>query len=709
MAVVSGTVMAAKMLLKALAKKFTKKAIVKTVKKGIKKKVKSKVKSKIKDKLLGKKKDKRQAAKNIMQEQGEWSGGGAIVATAQPTSALIPSGGDKGGALATIDKEGGDKGPVDFNKMAQKLDNIAGMTGAISMMTKVEEKQAKDQNDARKIAKNKRDKEAREAKLESKGGGIGSSVKAGIVAKAKDPLAAAIKFFVNIALGGIVFGIINVIQNAKKIWEALKKGFLDFFWIIRAVLFKGFAFKGIGKGIQQLGKVIKGLGKLIVTPFEKAAGLLKTAFSKVGKGVSTFIGNIVKAPLKWAKSIIANAGKFLKNLPGVKQVGNLVGKVGGGIKNVAGKIGGGFKAAKSFVTGGIKNVAGKVGGAFQSGKTWAGNVAKKGLKSAKGFLGKGFKAAKGFLGFGAKAGKAAGKTGGKVGGKILKGGIGKIAKRGALKLLGKGAVKTIGKVFGRIPVIGPLMVALASMLSGDPPKQILFKALGAALGGLVGSFIPIPVLGTILGEMVGEFVGDLFYTLISGGGVDGVVEKVKKKAQQILQGGQAAAKWLGGGISRFIKNVLTTDAIDVKSGKPKGIRMALTKGTKIFGLYNFFKDLGMAEGKNGQIDKFPNLLNILNPIKYSSLMFKSFFPPSEEKAEVVAANMGGNSVDAGADAVAQDDPTQEGDETIIMETPSGGSGGSSGGGGGTKVLVLGSGDTLNSYYKAQVKQKLATV
>ena len=190
MAVVSGTVMAAKMLLKALAKKMTKKAIAKTVKKGIKKKVKSK----IKDKLLGKKKDKRQAAKNIMQEQGEWSGGGAIVATAQPTSALIPSGGDKGGALATLDKEGGDKGPVDFNKMAQKLDNIAGMTGAISMMTKVQEDQAKDQVDARKIAKNKRDKEAREAKLESKGGGIGSSVKAGIVAKAKNPLAMAIRF-----------------------------------------------------------------------------------------------------------------------------------------------------------------------------------------------------------------------------------------------------------------------------------------------------------------------------------------------------------------------------------------------------------------------------------------------------------------------------------------------------------------------------------
>ena len=473
------------MLLKALAKKMTKKAITSSVKKKVKGAVKKKIKSKIKDKLLGKKKDKRQAAKNIMQEQGEWSGGGAIVATAQPISALIPSGGDKGGALATIDKEGGDKGPVDFSKMSQKLDNIVGMTGAIAMMSKVQEDQAKDEVDARKIAKNKRDKEAREAKLESKKG-IGSSVKAGVVAKAKDPLAMAIRFFVNIALGSIVFGIVNVIQNAKQIWETLKKGFLDFFWIIRAVLFKGFAFKGIGKGIEALGKVVKGLGKLIVTPFEKAAGLLKTAFSKVGKGVSTFIGNIVKAPLKWARSIIANAGKFLKNLPGVKQVGNLVGKVGGGIKNVAGKIGGGiqkvagkigggFKAAKSFVTGGIKGAKDFVGKGIKGVK----DIAGKGLSKAKGFLGKGFKAAKGFLGLG---GKAAGKTGGKVGGKILKGGLGKIAKRGALKLLGKGAVKTIGKVFGRIPVIGPLMVALASMLSGDPPKQTLFKAVGAALG-----------------------------------------------------------------------------------------------------------------------------------------------------------------------------------------------------------------------------------
>ena len=113
MALVSTTVM----VLKGLLKQFSKKAI----KGAIKKKVKGKVKSKIKDKLLGKKKDKRQTAKNIMQEMGEFPGGGAIVATAQPTTSLIPSGGSKGGALATIDKGGdGKKSSIDFKAMSQK-------------------------------------------------------------------------------------------------------------------------------------------------------------------------------------------------------------------------------------------------------------------------------------------------------------------------------------------------------------------------------------------------------------------------------------------------------------------------------------------------------------------------------------------------------------------------------------------------------------
>ena len=67
-------------------------------------------------------------------------------------------------------------------------------------------------------------------------------------------------------------------------------------------------------------------------------------------------------------------------------------------------------------------------------------------------------------------------------------------------------VKTVKGVFGRIPILGPIVVAVASLLAGEPIGQALFKGVGAALGGLLGSFIPIPVLGTLLGETLGTFV-----------------------------------------------------------------------------------------------------------------------------------------------------------------------------------------------------------
>ena len=69
---------------------------------------------------------------------------------------------------------------------------------------------------------------------------------------------------------------------------------------------------------------------------------------------------------------------------------------------------------------------------------------------------------------------------------------------------------------GRIPIIGPIITGIVSILSGDEPDQTLFK-IGGGLGGLLGTFIPIPVVGTLIGEIVGEYVGDLIYHLINGG------------------------------------------------------------------------------------------------------------------------------------------------------------------------------------------------
>ena len=40
--------------------------------------------------------------------------------------------------------------------------------------------------------------------------------------------------------------------------------------------------------------------------------------------------------------------------------------------------------------------------------------------------------------------------------------------------------------------------------------------------------------------------------------------------------------------------------------------------------------LDLLEVKDGQIDKFPNLLNILNPLKFYPLLFKSFFGKRDE-------------------------------------------------------------------------------
>ena len=63
-------------------------------------------------------------------------------------------------------------------------------------------------------------------------------------------------------------------------------------------------------------------------------------------------------------------------------------------------------------------------------------------------------------------------------------------------------MKGIAKGFSRIPIVGPLIVAVSSLLAGEPLGQAAFKGVGAAIGGLLGSFIPIPVIGTLLGKLL---------------------------------------------------------------------------------------------------------------------------------------------------------------------------------------------------------------
>jgi hypothetical protein len=130
-----------------------------------------------------------------------------------------------------------------------------------------------------------------------------------------------------------------------------------------------------------------------------------------------------------------------------------------------------------------------------------------------------------------------------------------------------GAVKGF---FSRIPILGPLVVAIVSLLSGEPPAQAAFKGIGAALGGALGTFIPIPILGTLLGEAIGSFVGDLLYY--------GIIEGDWKKAgkvfgqtlKAILSAGGKVLEYIGGVGKRFIDDFPMVDVPDFKLGSLVG-------------------------------------------------------------------------------------------------------------------------------------------
>jgi len=728
MAVFTGTALAIKAGLKMLAKGLTKKAIKGAIKKKVKDTVKDKVKSKIKDKLLGKKKDKRQTAKNIMQQAGEFPGGGALTVT--PTTSLIPTGGlQKGGALAVVDKDDkvGGSGKTDFQALSEKLDNIVGLTDGIVTVTSGIAQQRKDELAAIQERKKRQSKSDKEAKLEGgKKKGAGATAMKAIKDKAINPLTFILRFLAFTLVGGLVDFFLKNLTKIKDIWTGMVKGFNKFFWIIRGLLWEMKLPKAIGGGLKTIGEATKGIIKGFMSPFQKLNKAISGFFSTAGKGMSEWIGGIAKKikdivskPFQAVGKGLKTAGKFVSNLPGIKQTLNLgkniAGKVGGGIKAAKDFVGGGFKAAKNFVTGGIKGAKDFVGKGIKG----AANFVGKGVKGAKDFVGKGlkavggkiggaFKGIKGALGFGAKAGKVAGKAGGiaakagKIGGKLAK--------------MGGGIMKTAKGLFGRIPIIGPLMVALASMLAGDPPGQTAFKAIGTALGGLAGSFIPIPILGTILGEMLGEFVGDLMYSLILGGGPGEAVQKAKDKFKQVLTGGQAVVKWLGGGMKRYLENFLKETAIDIPEGG--GRWTAMTTVAKVLGLTKWLDGLGYV--KDGMVTKFPNLLQLLNPFKMGPILAKSFFPPNAE-GEGSGADIagGGQPAEIGkkeeknTEALeTQADYEKKQGDTIIMNNPPGGGGSGGGGGGGSSagtIIAVGSKDALNTYNKQKVTADLYKV
>ena len=290
----------------------------------------------------------------------------------------------------------------------------------------------------------------------------------------------------------------------------------------------------------------------------------------------------------------------------------------------------------------IKNTFNVIKGIFEkAGKflNWltrgkAGNLAKNVLGKGKNLLGK--------LGkFGGKAGKGIlTKVGAKVGGLAAKI-FGPAAKVVAPAI--KGAMTTVKGFFGKIPIIGPIIVGLVSLLSGEPLGQALFKTFGAAIGGMLGTFIPIPFIGTLIGEALGVFVGDLLYHLIVKRDPKAAFKMLKDTIMGIFKGGKAIFNWFAGGFSRFYQGIPKLKIPDFPKDPPKWIPGWVPRKKALWniltgGIKLVIGPLSLLMGK-----EIPILPWLINPANTVPLLIKSFFPPGGSDSGGGSLSMGGSS------------------------------------------------------------------
>ena len=491
MPAITGTVLVnlGKQLLKNMAKKAVKATAKKAVKSVVKKK---KVKGKdVAKKMFG----------------GEEKGGALAVI---PKADIVPS---SGGDLVKPDQTNGEivkvsgtaakeLGLTDFMESLTRVkDSVNGIKSAINDNNK----DTVDRIEAQRILNNDLKKKEREKNLESKKDGIGKKLISPVKKPAEDFLAKMARFAAMTILGSLIAALMGNARDVVLAFrigiEALKKGLPTLLKGVKALQ------SGIGKSFELALKPFKSLGKAVFEGF-------KTIGSKLFGWVSKSISNITQGIKNFGKNFVQTGSKVLKPITDV--IGNTVNRGKNFVKNTASK-------AKNFV----KNTAQNVGSKIK-------NVAKPVVSRVK---------------------DVAKTVGGKVG-KIGKF-IGKLFGKNAAKAAAGPGIKTLFKAMAkgakaiRIPVVGPLLVALRSMFAGDPMKQTLFKTAGAAIGGGLG--LALGPIGMIVGEIAGEFVGDVLYTGFSGeaGGWKAAGKKLKDKFMQILSGGKKVGKWLLNSIKRI--------------------------------------------------------------------------------------------------------------------------------------------------------------
>ena len=671
MAVISGTILT----LKLLAKQAIKKVSVNAIKGKAKDFVVNKAKDKIKSKFKKKKVKGKDVARKMM---GGGEKGGAL-ALSSPSGAIVPSPGgkisssslDKGGSLVAS-KSGGAK-ELGLEPFISSLTSVQESVDSIKKSLNDNNKDAEERLEKQRLLNAKLDKEDREAELENKKSGIGKK----LLGKGKDVadnfLARMTKFFTMTLLGMLVNGLIG---GARDVILAFRVGF-------ELLKKSGSTLSNtLGKFKNVLSTSLKSIGK----PFGKIGSSIKNLFVGLGDKVIGVVTDLISKAKQWADDAVKwlsktfpKATSFLKNIGG--KALNVAKTVGSKAANIAKTVGSKVSSASKFVG----NIGSKAANITKTVGSKAKNLVKTVGSKAKNLV---KTVSKPFVNVAKTVGGKALNVAKTVGGKALNvaKSVGGKASKWIAKLFGKGVAKAAAGPAGksifkalakgakaiRIPVIGPLLVAVTSMFSGDPIGKTLFKTIGTAVGGSIGLALPLPVPGNPLsmmaGELIGEYLGNMLHILFKGGGIKEVGAQLKKDLLSLFNVGKNIAKWIGGGISRFIKNVITTDPITIPEGL--GRRTAATKIAKFLGMYDWLSKQGFAGGKDGQIDKFPNFLNVLLPWKYVPLLGKSFFPPSEEgegSAEIgsQAANTDAEDVSESASYEDGADGAEEGDTVVV--------------------------------------------
>ena len=558
------------------------------------------------DKLLGRGKKKPQ------KPQAAEEKGGALAI--RPTTALLTSAPtgivpSPGGALATIGDSGGAGGGTSAQEIALNISSKIIRVDKLLAGSLTIKKNAREQE---RIAREQASKKKQEAALEKSKPKEAKGLK--LKLPGKSILEKIFGFFGAVILGRIAMLAVDWLPKLLPIIDTLGK------WADNVVKWGGMLLDGLTRFIDWSYKL-----------YDSAVGWIKDNIGEEGaEKFQTFMGNVkelVKAFLVW--KLIGE--KIFKAI--VSSIKNVWSVIRGAIVKVARLARGAFNLAWK----GINKLTG--GGASKLVKGVA--------SGTKGLLRRGGVKARRLIG---RGGRQLLKRSGSVvkgvqkgAGSLMKKGVGGLAKRASLKFFGKAATK----MFGKIPIFGPLIVGIVSLLSGEPLGQALFKAVGGALGGLLGSFIPIPFLGTILGETIGVFVGDLLYYTIIKKQPEKAMELLKGALTNILKGGKAVLDWIGSGFSRFFKGFFADHALEIPSGFLNANWIAMTVIAKAFGMFDFLKDVGYVEG--GDVRKFPNLLQLLNPLEMGPLLLKSFFPPGEKEeksSSAGGAGAGGGSEDS---------------------------------------------------------------